>query len=869
LFGFLEESMRLIRFLILRSLRARPMRTLLSALGIILGVASILAIAITNQTALASITRLFEDTSGKAKLVLVSADSSNNAFSDRVERRLGNYQGVTALIPTLQVQTLLASHDSAQEIGLNFFGSSLGGLLIYGIDPELDILARDYEIIAGKFLSDDLDAYEIVIVEDYAKEKDITLGQKVEIVTPNGIAKMKVVGLMGKSGPGQLNNGGFAIIPIGTVQKLFNHSGEISQLDVVVEEHLTNAEVLESLRMGLQTQAGKDFRVIFPASQGKRMAQMLGNYQIGLNFLSGIALFVGAFLIYNAFTMTVVERTREFGMLRTVGMTSAQVAQIVLWEAVILGVLGSLIGAGLGVLMSVGLSRVMEILLGQDLGKMMVPMDWLAVSVGVGVVVTLFAALVPALQAGRISPLEALRVRGQQKEGRLVREGWKAGVALLGISVVILLFNPFPYDVQFRLGSLTVFSLFFGATLLLPASVDIWERITRPVMKFLYGSTGELGSRNIQRSRLRTTLTVAALMIGVAMILIVRAMTGSFSVDLKEWINAYVGGDLYATSTLPMRSELERRIAAVEGIEALTPIRYLDVKWKLADGSEESITFMAVDPVSYSKVTSFVFSGDNVDPAQALRRLSMGQAVFISSVVAEKYDLHVGDSIELRTRSGMRSFEVAAVVVDFFNQGQVVEGNWDDMRRFFRVEDASTYLIKVSDGYDVGAVKAYLESLYGDRYKLTVESNLSIKQRITTLMDQAFGMFDVLAVLALLVAALGVVNTLTMNVMERTQEIGMLRGVGMTRWQVVKMVLAEAGLMGLIGGAFGLALGIILSRIFLASMMAMSGYDLEYMLPVEGVILGVVVALVVSQLAAMLPARRAARIAVLEAIHYE
>lgn len=388
-------------------------------------------------------------------------------------------------------------------------------------------------------------------------------------------------------------------------------------------------------------------------------------------------------------------------------------------------------------------------------------------------------------------------------------------------------------------------------------------------MKFLYGSTGELGSRNIQRSRLRTTLTVAALMIGVAMILIVRAMTGSFSVDLKEWINAYVGGDLYATSTLPMRSELERRIAAVEGIEALTPIRYLDVKWKLADGSEESITFMAVDPVSYSKVTSFVFSGDNVDPAQALRRLSMGQAVFISSVVAEKYDLHVGDSIELRTRSGMRSFEVAAVVVDFFNQGQVVEGNWDDMRRFFRVEDASTYLIKVSDGYDVGAVKAYLESLYGDRYKLTVESNLSIKQRITTLMDQAFGMFDVLAVLALLVAALGVVNTLTMNVMERTQEIGMLRGVGMTRWQVVKMVLAEAGLMGLIGGAFGLALGIILSRIFLASMMAMSGYDLEYMLPVEGVILGVVVALVVSQLAAMLPARRAARIAVLEAIHYE
>ena len=861
--------MRLFRFLILRSLRARPMRTLLSALGIILGVASILAIAITNQTAMASITRLFEDTSGKAKLVVVSADSTNTSFSDRIERRLGSFESVTAIIPTIQVQTLLADHDAGQELGLNFFGSNLGGLLIYGIDPGRDVLARDYEITAGKFLSDDLNAYEMVIVEDYAKEEDISLGQKVEIVTPNGIEKLKVVGFMSKSGPGQLNNGGFAVIPLGTVQKLFNHSGEISQLDVVVEEHLTNAEELEGLRALMQTQAGNDYRVIFPASQGKRMAQMLGNYQIGLNFLSGIALFVGAFLIYNAFTMTVVERTREFGMLRTVGMTSAQVIQIVMLEAGILGVLGSLLGAGLGILMAIGLSRIMEILLGQDLGQMLIPISWLIISVSVGLFVTLFAAILPAVQAGKISPLEALRVRGRHKEGRLIREGWKGGVALLGISVVILLFNPFPYDVQFRLGSLTVFSLFFGATLMLPASVDIWEKLTRPVMKLIYGNTGELGSRNIQRSRLRTTLTVAALMIGVAMILIVRAMTSSFSVDLKEWINAYVGGDLYATSTLPMRSEMERRIAAIDGVEALTPIRYLDVKWKLPDGSEEAITFMAVDPPSYSKVTSFVFSGENVDPALALQRLSQGQAVFISSVLAEKYDLKVGDSIELRTRSGMRSFEVAAVVVDFFNQGQVVEGSWDDMRRLFRVEDASTYLIKVNKEYDVDAVKAYMENLYGDRYKLTVESNLSIKQRITMLMDQAFGMFDVLAILALVVAALGVVNTLTMNVMERTQEIGMLRGVGMTRWQVVRMVLAEAGLMGLIGGVIGLALGVILSRIFLASMMAMSGYDLEYRLPVEGIILGVVVALVVSQLAALLPARRAARIAVLEAIHYE
>ncbi|KPL76028.1 hypothetical protein ADN00_11750 [Ornatilinea apprima] len=861
--------MRLFRFLTIRSLRARPARTLLSTLGIILGVASILAIAITNQTALASITRLFEDTSGKARLMLVSAESGEKVFSDRLERRFSNHQEITALLPVLQVQTLLGSHDSGQEIGFSFFGSDLGGLLVYGIDPDRDRLARDYEIIAGKFLSGDFNAFEMVMVNTYAEENNISPGKKVEIVTPNGIEKIEVVGLMEKSGPGKLNNGAFAIMPLGTVQTLFNNSGKISHLDVVVDEGVTSTGALEELQASLQTLAGKDFQVIFPASQGKRMSQMLENYQIGLNFLSGIALFVGAFLIYNAFTMTVVERTREFGMLRTVGMTSRQVVRIVLWEAAILGGLGSLLGAGLGVALSIGLTRVMELLLGQSLGQMHIPAGWVAISIGVGVIVTLIAAVVPALQAGRISPLEALRVRSRQKEGRLVREGWKLGVVLLAVSAVILLFNPFPYDVQFRLGSMTVFSLFFGATLMLPASVDLWERYTRPLVKVIYGNSGELGSRNIQRSRMRTTLTVAALMIGVAMILIVRAMTGSFSVDLKEWINAYVGGDLYVTSTLPMRSELERRLSAVEGVEALTPIRYIDVKWRLRDGNEETISFMAVDPSTYSQVTSFVFSGENVDPAAALRRLSQGQAVFISSVLAEKHNLNVGDTIELRTRSGLRVFEVAAVVVDFFNQGLVVEGSWDDLRRIFRVDDANTYLIKVSAGYDAAAVQSQIERLYGDRYKLTVESNRLIKQRITTLMDQAFGMFDVLAVLALLIAALGVVNTLTMNVMERTQEIGMLRGVGMTRGQVIKMVLAEAGLMGLIGGVIGLALGVILSRIFLASMMAMSGYDLEYTLPLEGVLLGVLVALVVSQIAALLPARRAARIAVLEAIHYE
>lgn len=862
--------MRLVRLLMLRSLRSRPLRTLLSTFGIVLGVAGILAIGITNLTALESISNLFKDTSGAANLIVVSAEAAAPGFSERAIHRVAGTPGVASSVPSLRIQTLLADEAPPSELEMSFFGSSAGGLSLYGIDPILDPEAREYKLVQGDFLSaDEPSAFEIILVEPFASDKGIEVGGQVEILTPNGIEKLEVVGLMAREGPGQLNNGAFGVMPLRTAQLLFNRAETLDQIDVVVNADQTGSAALETLRTDLQARLGDGYSVTYPAAQGKRMAQMLGSYQIGLNFLSGIALFVGAFLIYNAFTMTVVERTRELGILRTVGMTRGQVTGQVLAEAILLGCLGSALGAGFGFLLAGGLVRVMEVVLGQDLGQIRIPLDVLGTSITVGIVVTFLAAAIPAWQAGRISPLEALRIRGNVREGWLVRWGWQIGLALLILSTVILILNPFPYDVQFRMGSLTVFSLFFGATLVIPVSVEVWERVARPVVRRAYGNSGRLGSSNVRRARLRTTLTVAALMVGVAMILIVRGMTESFKYDLRAWMDAYIGGDLYVNSSVPMRSDVQRRLESVEGVDAVAPLRYFEVKWNRPDGRDELLSFMAIDPALHSRVTTFVFSDSGTDPAQALARLAGGDAVFISSVLAEKYGLNQGDTIHLKTRSGLRDFEIAAVVVDFYNQGQVIEGNWRDMRRYFGLNDANAFQVSIRGGYTAAEVEQRIASLYGQRDHLTIESNASIKARAFRLMDQSNSMFDVLALIAMLVAALGIVNTLTMNVMERTQEIGMLRSIGMTRWQVVQMVLAEAGLMGLIGGALGLLFGVILSRIFLLAMAAMSGYKLTYVLSAQAVVVGLIVALAASQLAAILPARRAARIHILEAIHYE
>jgi putative ABC transport system permease protein len=852
----------------MRSLRLHVGRTLLSTLGIVLGVASILAIGITNQAALKSVTQLFQDTSGRANLSVISAESNSQGLPQSLLARLITYPGVQVAVPSLQGQAVLANQSTSTSLGLNFFGASVqGGLNLIGIDPNIDKSLRQYQLVEGHFLSGQAD--ELLLVADFAADKKIHLGDRLELLTINGPWHLKVVGLIAKQGAGQINNGGVGFISLPTAQKFFDRPGKVDRIDIIAQPNLVNPKALEELKQGLSGRLSSHYLVIYPASQGARMTQMLSSYQIGLNFMSVMALFIGIFLIYNTFSMRVVERAREFGMFRTIGMTRPQVTWLVLGEAILLGLAGSALGICLGLLMSMGLARLMSMLIGQPLAIRQIPLSALLSSVVVGLLATMIASLLPAWQAGRISPLEALRVKGNPREGWIMRYGWWLGLPLFIISTLLLVVNPFSYDVQYRLGSLAVFGLFLGGALTLPGTIGFWNRFLRPLFRRLYGSSGWIGSSNVERARMRTALTVAALMIGVALMIIVEGMTASFKADLVEWINAYIGGDLYVGSSLPLRAAFWKQLAALPGVAAATPIRYVDIQARPSSGDPISLTFMAIDPVPYSQVTHFVFSDAQADENGILQQLVQGNAILVSSVLAERYQLKTGDTLKLRTVSGWQDFAIIGVVVDFYNQGLTVTGAWDDMRRYFKVNDASTILVKVAPGTPVSQVQTAIQDQYGKRHQLTLIANQTIKQQVNTLLGQAFSMFNMLAVIAILVASLSVINTLSMNVMERTKEIGMLRSVGMTRTQVALMILAEAGLIGVVGGLFGMLFGYLLTRILLSAMMTMSGYRLPFILPLTSIVASLILSLVISQLAALIPGMRAARVRVLEAIHYE
>jgi len=856
----------------LRSLRARPSRTLLTMFGIVMGVAVILAISVANATTIEALANLFGEAAGRSHLVVASTDVRGEGFAESVVRQVAAVPGVAAAVPTLQTQALLADDSaSSTDTMMSFLGMASGGLTLFGIYPEEDVAARDYTMVEGQFLPDDLDVYEVVLVKDFAEEKDLKVGGDLHLLTSQGVERLKIVGLMSKEGPAQLFNGAFGIVPLGAAQRIFGRVGDLDQIDIIAEPEVSDSDGLDVLKATIQARLGDQYTVTFPAAQGERVSQMLDSYQIGLGSVSAITLFVGAFLIYNAFSMTVVERTREIGTMRTVGMTRGQVTWQILVEAALLGLLGSAFGVLLGILMSRGLIQVTELMLGQEVEGVRIPLDGLFTSTSVGVVVTLVAALIPAYQAGKISPLEALRIRGTQKEGWIVRRGWIVGLAFFGLSC-LLLFGPLSFvnpDLELQLRTNALLTLFVGGTLLVPITVGAWDTLLRPVVRRVYGSEGRLGSSNIRRAKMRTTLTVAALMVGAAMILSTMGITDSFERDLQEWIEAYIGGDLYVSSSLPMRMDLGPRLEAVPGVSGAAPLRYFDVRWLTPGGGDESITFTAIDPQVHSRVTSVIFAANQGDPEELFDQLAQGDAVFLSNTLSEKYGVGQGDTMTLSTRRGEKEFDIVAIVVDYFNQGLTVHGSWDDMRRYYKLDDVSVYLVKAEQGFSLNEVRDNIDRVHGQRRRLSIESNEAIRSQALRLMGQVFAMFDVVVVIAMAVAAMGVVNTLTMNVMERTREIGMLRSLGMTRTQVAKMVLAEAALLGLIGGVFGTVFGIFVSRAAITAMTARQGYGLTFVLPRFGIVASLVIAIVIAQMAALWPARRAAGLAVIDALAYE
>jgi putative ABC transport system permease protein len=395
------------------------------------------------------------------------------------------------------------------------------------------------------------------------------------------------------------------------------------------------------------------------------------------------------------------------------------------------------------------------------------------------------------------------------------------------------------------------------------------EWVIRPLTLFIFGNEGRIGSSNINRARGRTALTVAALMVGISMVVGINGLTNSFEQDIEQWMGSALGGDLFVRSPLPMQPDLEARLLALPEVTAVTATRIVASRMLTSNGDDEFALFVAIDPETYQTVRDLRIQEGLAVP-ELMARLAEGGALYVGADVANKFDLDVGEIVTMETRRGRREFEIVAIVMDFgAGETPSVTGSMADLQRYFGVTDVNSFSVKLAEGAALTAVANTIENQLGRGKNLSVEGKAAFEEKIRSLSAEAFSLFDVLGLIGLVVAALGVINTMLMNVLERTRELGGLRSLGMSRRQVRRMILAEATTMGFIGAIFGVGFGAVLSDVFIIGLRSIGGFVLTSQVPVVPMIYSFFLAYLVALLAAWYPAVRASQVNIIAAIKNE
>lgn len=859
----------------LRGLRIRPWRTLLTLLGVTLGVAVVLAIQVTNQSTMASLERIFNRATGQTELLILPPGDEQTLESDLLARVQQN-PGVQVAAPTLRLNTSLVGVIADTDAVWTAQGVQVGlDFEVQGIDPVLDPKVRVYFLVVGRMPTPD--RYETVLSQKFAQDNKLEMGEFLEIITPNGSEKLKIVGLLADEGVAMTNFGAVAFVPLKIVQELFNLKNKLSEIAIQVAPGIgSNVEALAVLKNDLSEHLGRSAQVIYPAARGDLVPRMLSSYQLGLLYFSIIAIFTGAFLIYNTFSMTVVERTQEIGMLRAIGMSRSQVLSMVLAEAGIM----ALVGSGLGIAAGYILARSLIGLLGGFLtiqqGLLSIRMGDIVLSMGIGIIVTLMAALLPAWQAAVIPPVEALRV--QARTGKAVSPAvWIIGLVLVPLGWFGIYRLEWPQVMRIPGGVASFFILQIGVVLTVPLLIGVLERLARLVSSAIYGKEGTLGSENVVRSVIRTTVTVASLLISLTMIIGVGSMAQVITRDVQNWIDNATGGDVLINTREPQSASFIGKLANIPGVSVVSPMHVMEVRvgrerlgmTSLGQPRKERILLIAIDPRLYRQIGDKEFVSRQGDAQENWEMLEQGSALFVSSVVAEEYNVNKGETLSLVTHRGEHAFRIAGVTTEFTSQGYVVIGTFNDLKRWFGKSGSNQFTIKTAPGYDPEKVAQEIKDRYQVRYNLTVQTTQTSRKSILNLLNQATQLFEVLSLVGVVIGSLGILNTMTMNVLERQREIGGLRSLGMLRGQVVKMVLAEALTLGTVGAIYGLTFGNAVSHIFLFSINSISSYELNYIFTLRPYIISLFIALGISQIAATSPALHAARVNIIEALKHE
>ena len=839
----------------LRGITTRRLRTVLTALAIVLGVAMV------------SGSYTLTDTMGGAADSLSSAayDGTAAVVSAKTAFKVDEDAPVRPSIAadTLQrvrevpgVQQAVGSiSDEARIVGTDGDVVGSGPYFGVGLDPKAGKLSP-FKLKEGRFATG---PGQVVIDAGTADREGYSLGDTITVQTRGPERKAEVTGIATFGDVDSIGTATFALFDLNAAQSLFDKQGRYTEI-LAGGPDSVRAQLSHALPSSLQVQtAAKHDR--FTLDSLKSFVKFL---KVLLLVFGGIAVVVGAFTIYNTLSITVAQRSRELALLRALGATRRQVLRSVVVEALALGTVASVIGlfAGIGLAKLIGGVFASA---GIDLPSTATVFGTrtIIVSLAVGIVGTVLAGLGPAMRATRVSPVTAMREGSDIPAGRIGRRAplFAAITGVLALGVLGLGMLGTGIDAEGRLALLApgALLLFIAVALISPRLVPrLASALGRPGQR-IAGAAGGLARRNAMRNPGRTAATAAALMIGIALVafsaVLGQGMRESTKGALAEQVRAdyvLVGQDGWS----PIDPAAAEAVAEVPGVETSTGL--------VQDSARSFGKKISVDGVDEKRIASvFGFDWDKGSD-DAYAELPSGGAI-VTDKFAEDHDLTVGDRFQVTALKGDKlGLSVAGISKpDKFNPlgtGEVTIARSAYDKAF--TAERERYAFVAADGASRPALEKALASF--PDVKLQSKSEFQTDQ--SAWVDQVLGIFYVLLGLAVIVSLFGIVNTLALSVLERTRELGMLRAIGMSRRQVRRMIRHESIVTALIGAVLGIAVGLFLARL---ATVALSDEGLRFAVPVGSLVAFTVVAAVAGVLAAIGPARRASRLDVLKALQYE
>ena len=850
--------MILLRLISWPYFRKHVLRTILTVAGIVLGVAVFVGMHTANQSVLFAFSTTVDRIAGKTELQVTAGETG---FEEDVLEKAQSAASVRVAVPAIEA-----------VVDTNLTGQ--GNLLVLGVDMTGDRTLRDYDLDSGDDAAIDdplvflAQPDSIILTRPFAAANHLGVNSKISLGTVLGPRQFTVRGIMKAGGLTSAFGGNIAIMDVYAAQKVFGRGRTFDRVDIGLA---TGHSVTEAERE-LKALLGAGFEIQPPSGRGQQFEAMLAAYSMMVNISSLFALFIGMFIIYNSFAIAVTQRRSEIGILRALGATRAQIRWLFLGESAVTGVIGSIGGVVFGMLIARGIAASIGTLINdvygvaQRAGDVATSPALLMSALAIGVATSIVAALIPARNAARVDPVHALQ-KGKYQTLSSAESRWRVALAAIAcvVSVGCLVFS------QVRAAFYVGYALAVVVALLLSPMLSVaLARALRPLLKAARPVEGALAADSLIQAPRRTSASVAAVMLSLALVVAFAGMARASYDSIIGWMETAFNPELFVAPsqnivirTIRFPESMHDELAAVPGIARVQSVRDARIVFR-----GTPIMVVAVDVKSISETARREPIDGNAD--DMYRRTAAGDALMVSDNLAQLQHLRVGEILELPAPYGTIRLPVAGIVLDYSDQQGTILMDRTLFQKYWHDDSVNIFRVYLAPGVNVPDVRQRILEHYSGKRQVFVLTNQELKNYILKVTDQWFGLTSVQIAVAVLVAILGIVNTLTVSITDRRRELGVLQAVGGMHAQIRRTIWIEA----LSIGALGLILGFVLGAINLYYILEIvhrdiAGMRLDYQFPTTVVAALIPTILIAAFIAALWPAESAVRGSLVEALEYE